>query len=196
MSRAERFGRHSWPRLKGWSKNRIYNSLKSYLLVRFVPPSAVAAARLDTLTFSRPAFDFCKDDRSGYEWEFFFGSNLEPTLTETPDGVSLRMALTDSNRLALQVYRRWPAGNYCERNAYLLEHNFGVEAVARVSDSVVYVHAYPLLADQPRPDKLYTYYRGGPHRKRIPAVADRPDTTRHALHRLSFRELSHSANLE
>ena len=166
------------------------------LRVRFVPASAVAAARLDTLTFRRPTLDFYKEDRQGYEWEFFFGRNDEPTLTETPDGVPLRMALAYSYRLALQEYRRWSAGNYYERNVYLLDHHFSVEAVARVSDSVVYVRAFPLLADQARPDTLYTYYHGGPHRKRIPLVADRPDTTRHALLRLSFRELSHSANLE
>ncbi|MBO2012957.1 hypothetical protein [Hymenobacter negativus] len=164
--------------------------------VQFVPASAVAAARLDTLTFRRPTFRLYEDGRSGYEWEFFFGRNLEPTLTETPEQLPLRMALTYSHRLALQEYRRWPAGNYYERNAYLLDHNFGVEAVACVNDSVVYVSAFPLLANQPRPDTLYTYYHGGPHRKRPPLVADRPDTTRHALLRLSFRELSHSTNLE
>ena len=50
------------------------------LRVRFVPASAMTAARLDTLTFRRPALRFNEDDRLGYEWEFFFGRNLEPTL--------------------------------------------------------------------------------------------------------------------
>jgi hypothetical protein len=86
------------------------------------------------------------------------------------------------------------AGNSYERNATY--YNFGVEAVTRVSDSVVYVRAFPLLADQPRLDTLYTYCHGGPRRKRIPLVAGRPDTTRHSLLRLSFREFSHSANQE
>lgn len=67
-------------------------------------------------------------------------------------------------------------------------------AEARVSDLVVYIRAFPLLAHQPRPDTLYTYYRDGEHRKRIPLVADRPDTARQTLIRLSFRVLSHSAN--
>jgi hypothetical protein len=50
----------------------------------------------------------------------------------------------------------------------------------------------------PRPDTLYPYLahqRPFPWRhQRIPLVADQPDTTRHALLRLSFRVLHHSAD--
>lgn len=99
------------------------NNYRSQALVqaRFVPASAVAAARLDTLTFRRPAFRPDEYDRSGYHWNFFFGANPEPTVAETPDRVPLRMALTYSYRMALLEYRRWPGGNYYERNSYLMD---------------------------------------------------------------------------
>ncbi|GAB3637361.1 hypothetical protein GCM10027422_29510 [Hymenobacter arcticus] len=164
------------------------------LRVQLVPASVAAAARLDTLTFRRPGFGPEPADRSGYYWEFFPDRNPVPTVPDTTNRVPLRMALAYSWRLALLEYRRWPAGNSYQRNDYLVDYPFGTVAQARVSDSVAYIRVFPMRADRPRPDTLYTYYRGGAHRKRIPLVADAPDTTRHALLRLSFRVLSHSAD--
>jgi hypothetical protein len=158
------------------------------LRVRFVPASAVAAARLDTLTFRHPTIPLAEYDRPGYHWEFFPGHNWDPDLTETPDRVPLRLRMQYEWRLSLRESRGY------ERNSYLVDYPFATVAQARVSDSVVYVRAVPMLADQPRPDTLYPYYRGGLHHQRIPMVADAPDTTRHALLRLSFRVLSHSAD--
>ncbi|MGI4873790.1 MAG: hypothetical protein ACRYFX_21735 [Janthinobacterium lividum] len=163
------------------------------LRVQRVPASVAAAARLDTLRFRRPAFRFEEYERPGYHWDFF-NSQLAPTVPETTDGVPLRMALTYSSRLALVEYQRWPGGNSYQRNDYLMDYPFGAVAEAQVSDSVVYIRAYPLLADRPRPDTLYTYYHDGPRRKRIPLVVDQPDTTRQVLLRLSFRVLQHSAD--
>ena len=75
-----------------------------------------------------------------------------------------------------------------------MDYPFATVAESRVSDSAMYIRAYPLLADQPRPDTLYTYYHRGERHKRIPLVADQLDTTRQVLRRLSFRVLSHSAD--
>ena len=104
------------------------------------------------------------------------------------------MTLVYAWRLGLLEYRRGPAGNTYERNNYQLDYPFGAVATARVSDSVAYLRVFPMLARQPRPDTLYTYYSGGQRRKRIPLLADQRDTTRHALLRLSFRVLHHSAD--
>ena len=166
------------------------------LRVRFVPASAAAAAGLDTLTFRRPSFQPAGYDHPGYHWDFL--SRLSPVVTthDTTHGVPLRMALAYTARLGLLEYRRWPAGNTYERNSYLIDYPFGAVATAHVGDSVAYLRVFPMLARQPRPDTLYTYYSGGEHRQRIPLVADQPDTTRHALLRLSFRVLHHSANLD
>jgi hypothetical protein len=81
-------------------------------------------------------------------------------------------SLTYSWRLALLEQRRWLAGNSYERNTYLKDYPFGPVATAYVSDSVVYVRAYPLLPDRPRPDILYAYFQHGERRTRIPAIAD------------------------
>ncbi|RZK52021.1 MAG: hypothetical protein EOO59_14220 [Hymenobacter sp.] len=159
------------------------------LRVRFVPASAVAAARLDTLRFRRTtSTSLAEYNRPGYCWEFFPGRYWVPDLTETPDRVPLRLRMQYEWRLSLRESRGY------ERNRYLVDYPFETVAQARVSDSVVYVRAVPMLADQPRLDTLYPYYRGGLHHRRIPMVADAPDTTRHALLRLSFRVLSHSAD--
>ncbi|RYY07448.1 MAG: hypothetical protein EOO36_24665 [Cytophagaceae bacterium] len=107
---------------------------------------------------------------------------------ETPARVPLRLRMQYEWRLSLRESRGY------ERNSCLVDYPFEKVAQARVSDSVVYIRAVPMLADQPRPDTLYSYYRGGLHHKRIPLVADVPDTTRHALLRLSFRMLHHSAD--
>ena len=165
------------------------------LRVRFVPASAATAAGLDTLRFRRTYLGLEEYTRPGYHWNFFTGRNPEPTVASTADEVPLRMALTYSWRLALLEHQAWPGTSVVhERNAYLMDYPFETVATARVSDSVVYVRAFALLASQPLPDTLFTYYRGGPQRKRIPLVADRPDTTHHALLRLSFRVLHHSAD--
>lgn len=162
------------------------------LRVRFVPASVARAAGLDTLRFgpADPPLDL--QPPPGYNWDFFRGSGPEATVPETAAGLPLRMSLTYTWRLALTEYRHWPDGRAYERNSYLMDYGFAAEGQARVNDSVVYVRAYPLRPDQPRPDTLYTYFHGGPHRRRIPAVTDRPDTTRQALLRLSFRVLHHS----
>jgi hypothetical protein len=78
--------------------------------------------------------------------------------------------------------------------AVLVDYLFQTAVVARVNDSVAYVCAVPMLGRQPRPNTLYPYYHSGLHHQRIPFVADAPDTTRHALLRLSFRVLRHSAD--
>ena len=181
-----------------WAPNSLYadslfqltDAHRSQVLlrVRFVPASAVAAARLDTLTFRGPSTPLAEYNRPGYHWEFFRGRNWAPDLTETPDRVPLRLRMQYEWRLSLRESRGY------ERNSYLVDYPFETVAQARVSDSVVYIRAVPMLADQPRPDTLYPYYRGGLHHKRIPLVADAPDTTRHALLRLSFRVLHHSAD--
>jgi len=169
------------------------------LRVQFVPASAVAVAQLDTLTFRRPYIPLDQYSRPGYQWDFFPGRNAEPDLAETPGRVPLRLHMQYTWRLALTEYQRWPPSSSpephgYERNSYLVDYPFETAATARASDSVVYVRAVPMLADQPRPDTLYPYYRSGLHHQRIPMVADVPDTTRHALLRLSFRVLSHSAD--
>lgn len=165
------------------------------LRVRFVPASAATAAGLDTLRFRRTYLELDEYTRPGYHWNFFPGRNPEPTVASTANEVPLRMALTYSWRLALLEHQAWPGTSVVhERNSYLMDYPFETAAQARVSDSVVYVRAVPMRADQPRPDTLYPYYRGGLHHQRIPMVADVPDTTRHALLRLSFRVLSHSAD--
>jgi hypothetical protein len=169
------------------------------LRVRFVPASAAAAARLDTLTFRRPYIPLDQYGRPGYQWDFFPGRNAEPDLAETPGRVPLRLHVQYTWRLALIEYQRWPPSSSpesrgYERNSYLVDYPFETAATARASDSVVYIRAVPMRAAQPRPDTLYPYYRSGLHHQRIPMVADAPDTTRHALLRLSFQVLSHSAD--
>ncbi|MBJ6143458.1 hypothetical protein [Hymenobacter sp. BT559] len=187
-----------------WAPDSLYtdilfqlsNAHRSQVLLRvqFVPASVAAAARLDTLTFRRTYLRLEEYEQPGYHWDFFAEASTEPKVAETADGTPLRMSITYSWRLALLEHRRWPAGNTYERNSYLMDYPFGPVAEARVSDSVVYVRAYPLRPDRPRPDTLYTYFQHGKRRKRIPVVADQLDTTRQALLRLSFRVLSHSDN--
>ncbi|MFD1874900.1 hypothetical protein [Hymenobacter bucti] len=181
------------------------NAHRSQVLLRvwFVPASVAAAARLDTLHFRRPYFRPEEYDRAGYHWDFFSGRSADPDLTETADRVPVRLALSYSWRYMLLEYRRWSSADdseprYYDRNTYLMDYPFGAEAEARLSDSVAYIRVFPMLAHQPRPDTLYPYYAYSlPVRvlhKRIPFVADQPDTTRQALLRLSFRVLSHSPN--
>ncbi len=173
------------------------------LRVRFVPASVAATAGLDTLRFRRPASQLELYPQPGYHWNFYAGRSPEIDLTETADKVPLRLALTTTWRYSLSEYRRWrheaaddPRTE--ERNNYLVDYPFGVAAEARVSDSVAYVRVFPMRPRVPRPDTLYpylAYQRPFPLRhQRIPLVADQPDTTRHALLRLSFRVLHHSAN--
>ena len=158
------------------------------LRVQFVPASVAKAARLDTLTFRHPTTSLAENNRPGYHWEFFPGRNWAPNLAETPDRVPLRLQMQYEWRLSLRESRGY------ERNTYLVDYPFATAAQARGSDSVLYIRAVPMLADQPQPDTLYPYYRGGLHHQRIPFVADEPDTARQALLRLSFRVLSHSAD--
>ncbi len=162
--------------------------------VRFVPASVARAAGLDTLHFVHANLPIEVDQRPGYRWDFFWGNNSRGTVAETADGVPLRLSVSYEWRLALTENRRWPGGNTYSRNDYLMDYPFNAVAQAQRSDSVVYVRAYLLLPNRPRPDTLYTYYHNGEHRRRIPLVADQLDTTRQALLRLSFRVLSHSAD--
>jgi len=174
------------------------------LRVQFVPASVAAAAGLDTARVRLPhslseAYALSEENRPGYQWNFFPGRNAKPDLTETPDGVPLRLHMQYEWRLALTEYQPWPPGSSpasraYERNSYLVDYLFQTAVVTRVSDSVAYVRAVPMLGRQPRPDTLYPYYHSGLHHQRIPLVADMPDTTRHALLRLSFRVLNHSPN--
>jgi len=173
--------------------------------VRFVPASAAAAAGLDTLPFRRPRFRPEEYHRLGYQWDFFPSPSTEPHLTKAAEDVPLRLALTYTWRYGLLEYRRWrhQAANdprTYERNTYLIDYPFEAAAEARVSDSVTYVRVFPMRPAQPRPDTLYAYYSYGPpmrrRTKRIPLVADQPDTTRQALLRLSFQVLHHSPNTE
>lgn len=158
------------------------------LQVRFMPASVAKATGLDTLRFRHPTSTLDAYSRPGYHWEFFPGRNWAPDLTETPDGVPLRLRMQYAWRLSLRESRGY------ERNTYLVDYPFETAAQARASDTVVYIRAIPMLVDQPRPDTLYPYYHSGLRHKRIPMVADQTDTTRQALLRLSFRVLHHSAD--
>jgi hypothetical protein len=183
---------------------QLTDAYRSQLLLRvqFVPASKAAAAGLDTLRFRRPYFSELYP-HPGYNWDFYLGHSPDIDLTETAEKVPLRLALTTIWRYSLNENRRWPHEaaddpRTEERNAYLVDYPFGVVAAARVSDSVAYVRVFPMRPRVPRPDTLYpyiAYQRPFPLRhKRIPAVADQPDTTRQALLRLSFRVLYHSAD--
>jgi hypothetical protein len=171
------------------------------LRVRFVPASAAAAAGLDTLRFRRPSFRLIDYKRPGYQWDFYSNCSAVADLTESPEHVPLRLALSYSWRFLLSERRRWQHEDLAdtltyERNTYMINYPFEVAAEARVSDSVAYVRVFPMRPSQPRPDTLYRYLAHSlpiRHRtKRIPFVADEPDTTRQALLRLSFRMLHHS----
>lgn len=185
----------------------LTNAYRSLVLmrVRFVPASAATAAGLDTLPFRRPYFRPEERDRPGYQWDFFSGRSTVVDLTEAAEQVPVRLALTYTWRYGLFEQRRWhheaaDDPRAYERNAYTMDYPFQVAAEARVSDSVAYVRVFPMRPAQPRPDTLYPYYSYSlPLRhliKRIPFVADQPDTTRQALLRLSFRVLHHSPDLE
>ena len=65
--------------------------------------------------------------------------------------------------------------------------------MAHLGDSVAYARAYPVQANCPRPDTLYAASRTGPA-ERLPHAADRLDTTRQVLLRLSLHQLRHSPN--
>jgi len=183
----------------------LTDAYRSQVLLRaqFVPASVAAAAGLDTLRFRRPSSRLELYPHPGYQWSFYSGRSQEIDLTETADKVPLRLALAPTWRYVLSEYRRWPHEaaddpRTEERNAYLVDYPFGVAAEARVSDSVAYVRVFPMRPRVPRPDTLYPYLahqRPFPWRhQRIPLVADQPDTTRHALLRLRFRVLHHSAD--
>lgn len=170
--------------------------------VRFVPASTAVVAGLDTMRFRRTEFRFEDYNRPGYYWSFFSGRSTDPDLTEVDD-VPVRLAMSYSWRYILQEQRRWPDEDPTdtrtyERNAYLMDYPFQVEAEARINDSVFYVRVVPMRPSLPQPDTLYPYFAYGPpiHQryKRIPFVADQLDTTRLALLRLSFRVLNHSAD--
>jgi hypothetical protein len=175
------------------------------LRVRFVPASAAAAAGLDTLPFRRPSFRLPDYERPGYQWDFYSSRSPVADVAETAEHVPLRLALSYSWRFLLSERRRWRHEDPTdlrtyERNTYMIDYPFEVAADARVSDSVAYVRVFPMRPSQPRPDTLYRYLVYGlPIRyrtKRIPFVADEPDTTRQALMRLSFRVLHHSIDSE
>jgi hypothetical protein len=173
--------------------------------VQFVPASVAAATRLDTLRFRQPALQAEEYKRPGYHWNFSSSRSPVTDLTTAAQDVPLHLALSYLWSFTLLERRRWryqdpdDARTY-ERNEYTMIYPFGVAAAARVSDSVAYVRVFPMRPHQSRPDTLYSYYAHGLpiqlRAKRIPCVADQPDTTRQALLRLSFRVIQHSANLE
>lgn len=100
----------------------------------------------------------------------------------------MRQLLTD--RLTLNEYRRHPEnGAVYNRHSFLEDYPFYVVAEAVVSDSVVYVRAFPVRPDVPRADTLVTYFRHGPQHRRVPCVADQLDTTQQVTIRFSYRLL-------
>lgn len=85
------------------------------------------------------------------------------------------------------------AGYRYTRKRYLIDYPFCPVAVAHLGDSVAYVRAYLLQANCPRPDTLYAASSTG-SAQRLPHEADRLDTTRQVLLRLSLHQLRHSLN--
>ena len=162
------------------------------VLVRaqFVAASAMRRAGRDTLTFRHTYGPLYADDYTGYAWQFSYLCDRSYDLPEDADGLPLRLRRRLTTRLALVEYRRRPENGAVYRgDEYLLDYPFYPVAQAIVSDSVLYVRAYAVRPDAPRPDTLVTYFRHGPHQKRVSYAADQLDTTRQATIRFSFRPL-------
>jgi len=171
---------------------------RSLVLVRaqFVPASAMHQNGLDTLTFQNTFHD-SHLNRTGYHWYFGYHHDTQPEVTRDTNEEPQRLALPITNRLLLTEYRRWKTNDAVyDRNSYSVDYPFHTVAIAPVSDSVVYVRAYPLRPNVPRPDTLYTYFHQGEKKKRLPCVADVVDSTYQATIRFSFRVLRHSPNLD
>ncbi|RTQ49004.1 hypothetical protein EJV47_15555 [Hymenobacter gummosus] len=116
-------------------------------------------------------------------------------MAEDAQGQPRQLFSTATARLILtEQRRRRRTGTTYERNAYLMDYPFQPVALAKVSDSVAYVRAYLLRARVPQPSVVYPDYPSSRPKRRIPRVADQPDTTRLATLRLSFYQLSRSAD--
>ena len=168
---------------------------RALVRVRFVPASALRRSGLDTLTFRHLHTELGAVDQAGYFWHFPAETQQADSLAEDAQGQPRQLFSTASARLVLTEYRRRRNADVTyDRNSYLMDYAFQPVAIAKVSDSVVYVRAFLLRLGVPQPSVVYPDYPTSRPKRRISHVADQPDTTRMATLRLSFRQLSRSAD--
>ncbi|UOQ53403.1 hypothetical protein [Hymenobacter cellulosivorans] len=171
-----------------------YRSL-ALVRVRFVSASTLRRTHLDTLTFRHLHTELGFDNQTGYFWDLTPQPNRADSLAEGADGTPLKLFSTYTVRLILTEYRRRRnTGVAYDRNSYLMDYPFQPVSVAKVSDSVLYVRAFLYRARVPQPSVVYPDYPSSRPQRRIPHVADQPDTTRLATLRFSFRQLHRSAD--
>ncbi|MGI4873885.1 MAG: hypothetical protein ACRYFX_22220 [Janthinobacterium lividum] len=161
------------------------------LRVQLVPASAARRVPLDTLTFHWAGRGYGLG-QAGLNWVFDRPPRrlTSALLGERGEAVKVFSARTYPLVIAEEAVDK--AGYRYTRNRYTIDYPFCPVAVARLGDSVVYARAFLLQANLPQPETLYAARRNGPA-QRLPHAADRLDTTRQVLLRLSLHQLRHSA---
>ena len=161
------------------------------LQVRLVPASVARRSRLDTLTFyaARSGHGL---NRDGLSWILDLGTRHLHSAMLDARGKPAKVFSALTYPLVVTEERVSAAGYIYVRNRYTIQYPFCPVAVARRSDSLVYVRAYLVQANVPRADTLYQDSDTALP-LRLPHEADRLDTTRQALLCFRLRQLRHSA---
>jgi hypothetical protein len=160
------------------------------LQVRLIPASVARRPEFDTLTFYAMRSGHGMN-RDGLSWIFDLGvRHLQSTLRDAR-GEPAKVFSALYYPLVVTEERVSATGYIYVRNRYTIEYPFCPVAVARRSDSLVYVRAYLVQANVPQADTLYQDSDKTPPR-RLPHEADRLDTTRQALLCFRLRQLRHS----
>lgn len=165
---------------------------QAVLRVQLVPASAARRPLLDALTFHRAGSSYGLGQK-GLHWELGLPPHWLTFAMLGEQGEAVKVFSACAYPLVITEEAISQVGNRYVRNRYAADYPFCPVAVAHLGDSVAYVRAYLLQANRPQPDTLYAASSGATP-QRLPHEADRLDTTRQVLLRLSLHQLRHSPN--
>lgn len=171
--------------------------------VRLLAAAASKRQRCDTLSFrprgsrlfSMLAAAYVPGYKPGYRYEWDFGRQVDEgrALVKDARGIPTRVQAPLTTQLILLEYvRPRPGGVVQGWYDYTTQYPFLVLALARASDSVVYVRAYPVRQNVRQPAAYYTYAQhpgGAQDSVFVPHYADQVDSSRVAIIQLSLHKL-------